>query len=155
MFEKEKHTIVLDEKFGEFINEHHVLTLATQAEGQPYCCNCFYVYDNQKNIFIVKTKLDTRHAQEMLKEKRIAGSVVLETEQVGKIQGLQFTALADFPDGEELQSAKKTYLKKFPYAALEFGEYVILNLQMLKLTDNRLGFGKKLIWDINTTNQSE
>lgn len=147
MFEKEKHTNNIDEKFIEFINQHHVLTLATQSQGQPYCCNCFYVYDNTENIFIVKTNPNTRHGQEIETESRTAGSIVLETDQIGKIQGLQIMSTAYYPKDEELKNAKKTYLKKFPYAAVEPGEYIILKPTMLKLTDNRLGFGKKLIWN--------
>ena len=35
----------IDERILNLINEHHVLTLATAAGNKPYCCNCYYVYD--------------------------------------------------------------------------------------------------------------
>ena len=77
----------------------------------------------------------------------VAGSVVLETTLVGKIQGIQFTGIMERPGTDLLKKAKKAYLKKFPYAALMKTSLWVLNLNHIKMTDNRLGFGKKLIWE--------
>ena len=40
---------------------------------------------------------------------------------------------------------KKKYLKRFPYARLMETTLWTLKLSFVKYTDNRLGFGKKLI----------
>ena len=93
---------MIDQKFIDFIRQHHVLTLATAAGSQPYCCNCFYSYDEDRNIFIVKTNENTRHTQELQQNPRVALSIVLETEEIGKIQGLQITGSAVFYDGDLL-----------------------------------------------------
>ena len=138
---------MIDQKFIDFIKRHHVLTLATSAGSQPYCCNCFYAYDENRNIFIVKTNEGTRHTQEIIQNPRVALSIVLETEEIGKIQGLQITGEAVFYDGDSLHEATKTYLKRFPYAVLKPGETLAIEPDYMKLTDNRFGFGKKLIWD--------
>ena len=138
---------MIDQKFIDFIKRHHVLTLATSAGSQPYCCNCFYAYDENRNIFIVKTNEGTRHTQEIMQNPRVALSIVLETEEIGKIQGLQITGEAVFYDGDSLHEATKTYLKRFPYAVLKPGETLTIEPDYMKLTDNRFGFGKKLIWD--------
>ena len=138
---------MIDQKFIDFIHRHHVLTLATCAVGQPYCCNCFYAYDDERNIFIVKTHEDTRHTGEIQQNALVAASIVLETEEIGKIQGLQATGKAIFHTGDELKEATKTYLKRFPYAAMTSGKILVIEPDFLKLTDNRFGFGKKLIWD--------
>lgn len=138
---------MIDQKFIDFIKRHHVLTLATSAGSQPYCCNCFYAYDENRNIFIVKTNEGTRHTQEIMQNPRVALSIVLETEEIGKIQGIQITGEAVFYDGDSLHEATKTYLKRFPYAVLKPGETLAIEPDYMKLTDNRFGFGKKLIWD--------
>ena len=44
-------------------------------------------------------------------------------------------------DGDRL-----TYIKAFPYAAVADLSLWRLEAKMMKLTDNTLGFGKKLIW---------
>ncbi|MCR5454129.1 MAG: pyridoxamine 5'-phosphate oxidase family protein [Bacteroidales bacterium] len=138
---------MIDQKIIDFISKHHVLTLATSAGNQPYCCQCFYTYDQERNIFIVKTNEDTRHTQELMQNPRVAVSIVLETEEIGKIQGLQTTGEAIFYEGDRLKEATKTYLKRFPYAAVTSGKILAIEPDFMKLTDNRFGFGKKLIWD--------
>ena len=89
----------IDKRIIAFIKKHHVLTLATAAEGAPYCSNLFYTYLEEKNVFVFTSSENTRHAAEMKNDGRVAGSVVLETEIVGKIQGLQFQGIVLKPEG--------------------------------------------------------
>lgn len=138
---------MIDQKFIDFINEHHVLTLASCVKNQPYCCNCFYAYDAENNIFVIKTNDGTRHTREINQNHMVAASIVLETTEVGKLQGLQITARAIYYTDKDLDDARKTYLKKFPYAIAAPGDYIVLEPDFLKLTDNRFGFGKKLTWN--------
>lgn len=137
----------LDKRIVEFINEHHVLTLATCARNQPYCCNCYYAFSEDENYFVVKMNENTRHGQELNMNSNVAGSVVLETNEIGKIQGLQFTARAINYTGKDLDSAKSLYLKKYPYAIAVPGDYIVLEPNFYKFTDNRFGIGKKLTWN--------
>ena len=144
----------LDKRIQEFIQQHHVLILATCADNQPYCCDCFYAYDTENNTFIIKTDAEnTRHMKEIAQNNNVAASIVLETKEVGKLQGLQICATAVAPQGDELSHAKKTYLLKYPYAIAVSGTYVILKPNYYKLTDNRLGFGKKIVWNTQQDTQ--
>jgi hypothetical protein len=77
---------------------------------------------------------------------KIAGSVVLETMVIGKIQGIQFQGIVSIPEGELLSKAKRAYLLRFPMAVLMNTHLWVVKLTYIKMTDNRLGFGKKLIW---------
>lgn len=133
----------VDKKIERFISKHHVLTLATSTlDGEPYCCNCFYAYDAESAAFIFTTDSTTHHGQMMLQNRSVAASIVLETRTVGKVQGLQITGQAVVArDGDRL-----TYIKAFPYAAVADLSLWRLEAKMMKLTDNTLGFGKKLIW---------
>lgn len=135
-----------DSKISEFIHEHHVLTLATCVDNQPWCCNCFYAYLDDEQAFVFTSDDATRHVQNALVNESVAGTVVLETKTVGKIQGLQFSGKMYRPEGELKKKALRMYLKKFPYAALMNTSLWVLVPNYLKLTDNRLGFGKKLHW---------
>lgn len=137
----------IDNRIIAFIKKHHVLTLATAAEGVPYCSNLFYTYLEEKNVFVFTSSENTRHAAEMKNDGRVAGSVVLETEIVGKIQGLQFQGIVLKPEGELLKAARTAYLKRFPFAVFMDVELWVLELTFAKLTDNRLGFGRKLVWE--------
>jgi len=138
---------VLDNKIIDFIKEHHVLTLATSKNNVPYCSNCFYAYSQKDNILIFSSDITTKHIQDVLQNKQVAGSIVLETKTVGKIQGIQFQGIMREPkEKEEKNTINKIYLKQFPFAILKETTLWILELSFIKMTDNRLGFGKKLIW---------
>ena len=133
----------MDERFIKFIKKHHVLTLATvNGEGMPYVANCFYAFDTKRNLFVFTSDLATRHGAEMVANSSVALSIVLETRIVGRVQGLQVTGRALRGDDE----ARKCYIKRFPYAAAADLELWMVEPTMMKLTDNTLGFGKKLVW---------
>ena len=135
-----------ENRIVDFINEHHVLTLATCVENNPWCANCFYVYLEDENCFVFTSDDATKHVQDVIKNSKVAGSVVLETKTVGKIQGIQFRGIMEIPQNELTSKVKKAYLKKFPFAVLMKTSLWILRPNYIKMTDNRLGFGKKLIW---------
>ena len=137
---------MVDTRIVKFLKKHHVLTVATTVENEPWCANCFYVYLEEENAFVFTTDSDTRHGKEFLKNPFVAGSVVLETLVVGRIRGVQFQGTISEPEGEMLSKAKWAYLKKFPPAVLMNTHIWLVNLSLIKMTDNRLGFGKKLIW---------
>ena len=137
--------MAIDERIVKFIKKHHVLTLATLERGgeQPYVANCFYAYDTKRNLFIFTSDTTTRHGGEMEQNPRVALSVVRETRIVGAIEGLQITGRAERGDDE----AKHVYVKRFPYAVVAPLTLWMVRPEFMKLTDNTLGFGKKLIWN--------
>ena len=137
----------IDHRILDFIGNHHVLTVACASrEGSLWCANAFYVYDSQEAGFIITSEEKTRHAQLFLENPSVTGSVVLETEQVGKIQGLQFTGTVRRCDGGLFDRCRLLYLKHFPYAVFKGGEVWLISLDVIKYTDNRLGFGQKILW---------
>lgn len=128
------------------LRRHHVLSIATVSDRGPWCASCFYAWDEENNTLVITTDPVTRHGSEFLTSPSVAGTIALETWRVGRIRGIQFTGLIREPFGEELSSAKKIYLRRFPYAALTDLHLWIITLNHIKLTDNRLGFGVKIIW---------
>ncbi len=137
---------MIDGRIIRFFRRHHVLTVATTVNNEAWCANCFYVYLKEENALVFTTGPETRHGQEFLKNKMIAGSVVLETRIIGLIRGIQFQGIVTEPEGSLLGKAKSAYLKRFPVAMLMKTNLWVVELTCIKMTDNRLGFGKKLIW---------
>ena len=131
-------------KIENFIGGHHVLSLATFSDDELSVCNLFYSYDKVSNSFLVASSTDTTHIQNIQKNHNIAGSIVLETKTIGKIQGLQFRG--EFVKLED-SSLNKLYFKAFPYALAMHPKLWQIKVKYFKLTDNTLGFGKKLIWE--------
>ncbi len=137
---------MIDSRVIKFFRKHHVLTIATSVENEPWCANCFYVYLEDENSLVFTTDYETRHGQEFLKSSLVAGSVVLETMVTGRIRGIQFQGIISEPVGDLHSRSKRAYLKRFPVAVLMETRLWVVKLTYIKMTDNRLGFGKKLIW---------
>ena len=137
---------MIDSRVIRFFRKHHVLTIATAIENIPWCANCFYVYLEEENVLVFTTDDDTRHGKEFIKNPTVAGSVVLETIVIGKIRGIQFQGIVSEAGGEMLLKARRAYLKRFPVAVLMDTHLWVVKLTLIKMTDNRLGFGKKIVW---------
>ncbi len=136
-----------EKRITDFFKQHHVLTLATSASDLPWCANCFYVYLPEENLLAFTSDKHTRHVKEGILNRNVAGTVVLETGIIGKIQGIQFLGILEEPQGKLLEIVKNAYVRRFPVAMLMNTTMWIVQLTYIKMTDNRLGFGKKLIWE--------
>lgn len=131
-----------------FLQKHHVLTLSTSSELGGWTAHCFYAWVPGREAFVFTTDPETRHGAEMLANPGVSGGIVLETKVIGLIRGIQFTGRS-FPcheDDAEYPSVRNAYLKRFPFALAAKLDLWILYPDRIKMTDNRLGFGKKLEW---------
>lgn len=137
---------MVDERIARFFRKHHVLTIATSVCNEPWCASCFYVYLHDENALVFTSDLKTRHGREFLQNQVVAGNVALETNIIGKIRGIQFQGIVSEPAGEMAKKSKIAYLKRFPVAMLMETHLWFVQLTFIKYTDNRLGFGKKLVW---------
>ncbi len=125
-----------------FINEHHLLSLCTCKDNLPYSASCFYAFDKEKFNFIISSDESTRHMKELHINPNFAATIALETKEVGKIRGLQFSGIVKKATAIE----KALYIKTFPFALALNPTLWVLHVKELKFTDNRLGFGKKQIF---------
>ncbi|HRR49869.1 MAG TPA: hypothetical protein P5293_07970 [Bacteroidales bacterium] len=135
------------EKMTNFIEEHHVLTLAVTDGDDLWCSHAFYTFVEAEQLFVITSEDKTRHTTLIERGSNIvAGAIALETEKIGLIRGLQFKAEAIKCDRSLFNKYRFMYLKRFPYAILTSSDIWILRIIEAKFTDNRLVFGKKLIW---------
>ena len=131
------------EKVEVFLAKHHLLSLATAAENSPHSASLFYAYNPKTVSFVVASDTKTEHIQNVLANPNVSGTVALETDEVGKIQGIQFQAQMQVAKKEE----RELYFKAFSYAKVMNPTLWLITIDTIKMTDNRLGFGKKLYWD--------
>ncbi|MEI6681597.1 MAG: hypothetical protein WCO44_03160 [Bacteroidota bacterium] len=138
-----------EQRITDFIGEHHILTLANSSNHLPWCATCYYAYLKELNHFIITSDHNTRHIREVVESNnyRVAGAIALETRLVGKIRGIQFSGVLMPLEGDDRKKAKSAYLKRFPIARLMPDLHLwAISPDYIKMTDNRLGFGKKLVW---------
>ncbi len=129
-------------KIIEFIKEHHLLSLSTCKDNLPHSANCFYAFDENEFSFIIASESSTKHMMDLHVNPNYAANIALETQEIGKIRGLQFGGIIK----KATLCEKTLYLKTFPYALAMNPTLWTLHVEHLKFTDNRLGFGKKLIF---------
>ncbi len=138
----------------QFIRKHHVFNMAACHRTNLWTASCFYAYWKERQCLVFLSDENTLHAQLMSLNPEIVATITLETRIVGKIQGLQLRGIVSKPTDELLAMCKKIYYKRFPYAIGQRSTFWLLELTYLKYTDNRLGFGKKIIWEKESVNKT-
>lgn len=129
---------------GRYLKKQHVLSLCS---GNPlWCANCFYVYNAEKVAFWLMTETTTRHGAQIQQDPQVAGTINGQPKSVLLIKGVQYAGQIALLEGAEEQAARKAYIKRFPVAARVSAPLWEIRLDELKMTDNALGFGKKLSW---------
>jgi len=123
------------------------MSLAVSDESGIWSAHCFYAYDAERNCFIFTSDDGTRHVKMIGVNNSVSVSIALETRIIGKIQGLQTSGIVTRPEGKDYEWAKFRYLKRFPYAVVLKTSFWFYLPCYAKMTDNALGFGKKLIWN--------
>ena len=137
----------MDKKILNYIKKNKVLTMATSVNHQPYCAICFYVFDEQTNTLIFLSDNTTKHITDAITNKKVAGTITTEVVTVAKIQGIQFTGEFVNPTKEQEIHFYDKYYSKFPFAKAKPSPIWGIELFSIKMTDNTLGFGKKLMWE--------
>jgi len=138
-----------EKRFITFLRKHHVFALGTCRDGTPHTASCFYAFDGENISLIFTSDQHTKHATDMLLNNRVSANIHLETKLVGKIRGIQITGNVRLASGTEESHCRNLYLRRFPYAVIMKTCFWILEIESMKMTDNRLGFGKKLHWHRN------
>jgi uncharacterized protein YhbP (UPF0306 family) len=136
----------MDEKIVAFLHSQTNMTIAVSDDNSPYCANCFYAFSEKENLLFFKSKPETTHIKIALKNNNIAGTILPNSMDKTRIQGIQFTGKFIQLDDDFFSSAKLIYYKKFPFAMPISGELWAIELVSIKFTDNKLGFGKRLEW---------
>ncbi|HMU77077.1 MAG TPA: hypothetical protein PKA86_04575 [Bacteroidia bacterium] len=137
----------MDAQIENFIGSQKNMTLCTSINNTPECANCFYTFMPDGDYLIFKSKKTTGHVSHALVNNKVAGTILPDISKIGSIKGIQFSGVFLEPQEDLLEKAKKIYYSKFPLALGISGELWLIKLTYTKMTDNTLGFGKKLIWE--------
>jgi uncharacterized protein YhbP (UPF0306 family) len=137
----------MDKKIEAYILTNKVFTLATAINDNPYCAHCFYVYDAENKLLLFLSDNATQHIKGALQNNKVAGSIFNGETTIVKIQGIQFVGEFIAPDKSQGKRFYQLYYDKNPFAKAKPSPIWAIQLNWIKMTDNTLGFGKKLIWE--------
>ncbi len=95
------------------------------------------------------TEPDTRHGLLLMKNAHVAGTVNGQPKTVLLIKGIQYRGQITQLKDEAEKQAREAYQKRFPVSRKVTAPLWEIRLDELKMTDNALGFGKKISWQRN------
>jgi len=140
----------MNERIVDFISQQRVVNVCcVDAENNPYCFSLFYAFDKERNLLYFKSGSGAHHSQLLDQNPVVAGTIQPDKLNSMAIKGVQFQGkIVDAKEKACLQ-AESVYHKKFPFALAMPGEVWTLQLEVVKMTDNTLSFGKKLHWQLH------
>jgi len=136
-----------------YLGAHHVMTLATVADGVPWAAAVFYV-NSGCDLFFLSSPA-SRHCVNLAGNPRVAATVQEDYDDWPKIKGVQLEGMAREISGAEEAAARKLYGEKFPLIgriaqapafivkALAKVRWYKLEPTRLYMIDNSVGFGHR------------
>lgn len=129
-----------------YLSRRHVFSLFTYHDNNIWPASCYYAFDARVMSLFFMTDSESRHGQLMEINPRVAGTVSAQTKVVSQIQGVQFTGKVITLDDNLQKQAREFYCRRFPVALTAKLPVWRLDLQEVKMVNNKLGFGTKHYW---------
>lgn len=131
---------------AKWLKKQHVLTYCAGAGESLWCANAFYIYDEDEVALYFLSDTTTRHGQLLGQQATTAGTINGQPKTVALIRGIQFRGEIRLLSAEASVTPRARYNKRFPIAKTMSTPIWVIRLDELKMTDNTLGFGKKIDW---------
>ena len=131
-----------------FINKQTCASICcvNDQEKSPYCFSCFYTFNSEEGLLYFKSSQQSHHSAIITTNPLVAGTILPDKLNVLQIKGLQFQGEV-LPDDHPLaKEAFAHYHKQHPMALAMPGHMWTIQITVIKMTDNSLGFGKKITW---------
>lgn len=82
------------------LKEAKLMQLATSIDNQPWVCSVWFAADDDLNIYWFSS-ITRRHSDEVLKNNKVAGAIVLPQSPTDPPRGLQFQGIAHVLERKE------------------------------------------------------
>lgn len=131
-----------------FLQENFLLNLTACHQNELWTASCFYACDKQPNELIILTDKHTKHAELMLKNPQIVGTIAPQRAEIYQIEGIQFYAEIRPLTGLEAENAYQRYCQRHPIAKQKRSDIWKISLRYIKYTSNKQQFAQKLEWHV-------
>lgn len=137
----------IQKNISDFLSENKVATVCfITNNSNPYCINCFYVFDEASQSLVFKSSYGTSHDTLVKEGASVAGTVIPDLINVLTLKGIQFNGLLLSNKAIEDYKLNSLYIKTFPMSLAMPGYIWAVKFTNLKFTDNSVGFGHKTNW---------
>jgi uncharacterized protein YhbP (UPF0306 family) len=137
----------MDNIIIEFLEKQTCASICCLDEdNRPWCFSCFFIFNPGEGLLYFKSSPGANHSSMMKKVPLIAGTVLPDKLNKLRTQGIQFEGVVlDSMDRLTL-GASQYYHKKNPLALAIPGDVWTIQVNRIKMTDSKMGFGKKIAW---------
>ncbi len=140
---------MMQQSIIDFLNSQQVATVCfREPDGLPYCFSCFYSFDAEEGLLLFKSGTESHHANLLVAHAGVAGTILPGKINPLAVQGIQFQGMILTGEEEFISRVSRRYYIRFPLARAMPGRLYFLRLIRVKLTDNTLGFGHKISWQL-------
>ncbi len=138
----------MNEHIIHFINKQTCASVCcvNELEKSPYCFSCFYAFNSQEGLLYFKSSQEAHHSAIIAQNHLVAGTILPDKLNVLQLKGIQFEGTILREDHPLVQQAFAQYHKHHPMALAMSGHMWTIQITNIKMTDNSLGFGKKITW---------
>lgn len=146
-------------RISNFLDKHHVVSLATCSSGRPHAANLFYARNGLSLLWVSDPA--SRHSIELEANPRVAATVAPDYRDFDEICGLQISGQAHrVSDASERRHARGLLEARYPFLnrlsdgppalrdAYAHAEVYRLDPERLVMTDNSRGFAHKDTLDL-------
>jgi uncharacterized protein YhbP (UPF0306 family) len=119
---------------------------STKVDNHPYCFSCFYAFNSDEGLLYFKSSEEATHSKIISENQSVAGTILPDKLNAFQIKGIQFEGIILPDDDVYARGASAQYHQLHPMALAMPGHIWTIQLTEIKLTDNTLGFGKKITW---------
>ncbi len=138
---------------ADYLDRHHVMTLATSGLEGPWAAAVFYASAGHDLYFLSSPR--SRHCRNLALDPRCAATIQHDCSDWAQIKGIQLEGLASELQGAEAARARQRYGAKFPVvgrlggapaaivAALARVRWYRLHAERMYFIDNSHGFGHR------------
>lgn len=104
-----------------YLKTNRLMTLGTSYKNRPWSATVFFAFDDDFNILFFSRE-DTRHCQNIKKNKFVSVAINQDWGKPGLIKGLQITGIASRISKNQREKFYSLYCARFPWAA-EFPDH--------------------------------
>ncbi len=91
------------------------MALGTSFKDRPWSATVFFAFDNDLNILFFSRE-DTRHCQNIKKNKYVSAAINQDWGKPGLVKGLQMTGIASKVSVKQQKKYFLIYSERFPWA---------------------------------------
>jgi uncharacterized protein len=141
-------------RVAEFLDAHHVMSLATVGEDGPHAANLFYARDGCALIWISDPA--SRHSRHIEERADVAATIARDCCDFTDVQGLQVRGSASRIGPRESNRARASLGARYPFLqrlsegtlrdAYERAQLYRLEPAWMVFIENQSGFGSKTVF---------